>query len=40
MINFVVFFEILVMKKLRDVEDGYPLGLISRDRQFESGSRN
>ena len=25
---------------MRDVEDGYPLGLISRDRQFESGSRN
>ncbi len=24
---------------LRDVEDGYPLGLISLDRQFESGSR-
>ena len=22
------------------MEDGYPLGLISRDRQFESGSRN
>ncbi len=28
------------MKRLRDVEDGYPLGLISRDRQFESDSRN
>ena len=35
-----MFFDILVMKRLWDVEDGYPLGLISRDRQFESGSRN
>jgi hypothetical protein len=34
------FDSILTPQILRDVEDGYPLGLISLDRRFESGSRN